>query len=104
MITKNVATAILLFIFAAISVYIGHWASDAAYYLGAQFNECLLLLLLSINTQGIAKTFATTLLILATFELIDEIAGRNTSFFTNDYVPVITAIIFLAWKLSKKKY
>lgn len=103
MITKNIATAILLVIYAAISIYIGHWASDAAYYLGAQFNECLLLLLLAMNTQGIAKTFATTLLILATFELIDEVAGRNTSFFSNDYLPVIAASIYLAWKFSKKK-
>lgn len=98
-----IITVGILILYALISVYIGHWANDAWYYLGAQFNECLLLLLIALNTNGFAKTLATTLLILATFELIDEIAGRNTSFFSNDYLPVATALIFLAWKCLKKK-
>lgn len=96
-------TVLLLLMYAIISVYIGHWASDACYYLGAQFNECLLLFLIALNASGFARTLAITLLILATFELIDEIAGRNTSFFHNDYLPVITASIFLAWTYLKKK-
>lgn len=102
MILTRVTISILI-MYAVISLYIGHWASDACYYLGAQFNECLLLLLIAMNADGFAKTFAVTLLILATFELIDEIAGRNTSFFHNDYLPVLTATIYLAWKFLKKK-
>lgn len=96
-------TTILLLIFAAISIYIGFFAETVAYFLGAQFNECLLLLLVAINVQGFARTLATTLLILATFELIDEIAGRNTSVYFNDYIPIAVATIYITWSFLKKK-
>lgn len=98
-----IITVGILILYALISVYIGHWANDAWYYLGAQFNECLLLLLIALNTNGFAKTLATTLLILATFELIDEIAGRNTNVYFNDYVPIAVATIYLIWMLLKRK-
>ena len=96
-------TTIALIIFAAVSIYIGFFANDVAYFLGAQFNECLLLLLVAANTYGFARTLAATLLILATFELIDEIAGRNTFGYLNDYVPIALAAIYLIWNYLRKK-
>jgi hypothetical protein len=96
-------TVVLLFIFAAISVYVGFFADSVAYFLGIQFNECILLLLVAINTTGFARTLAVTLLILATFELIDEIAGRNTFGYYNDYIPIASATIYLIWNYLRKK-
>lgn len=97
-------TKYLLLLYAAISVYIGYFANDTLYFIGDQLNECLLLFLVAYNTTGIAKTIAYTLLILATFELIDEIAGRNTQVYWNDYIALILAAIYLLWKTLKKKY
>ena len=99
----NKATISLLVVFAAVSIYIGFWANDMAYFLGDQFNECVLLLIIAINTRELARTLSITLLILATFELIDEIAGRNTNVYFNDYVPIALAAIYLIWKFLKKK-
>lgn len=99
----NPFTTIALLIFAAISIYIGFFAGDVAYFLGAQFNECLLLLIIALNTLGWARRLSTTLLILATFELIDEIAGRNTFTYFNDYIPIAVATIYLIWSYLKRK-
>lgn len=96
-------TTTSLLIFAAVSIYIGFFANDVAYFLGAQFNECLLLLLVAINITGFARTLATTLLILAMFELIDEIAGRNTFGYLNDYIPIAFAATYLIWNYLRKK-
>lgn len=102
MMTGRLTIAILL-IYAAISVYIGFFADDRMYYIGAQLNECLLLLCIAINTIDFARTLAITLLILAMFEFVDEIAGRNTSVYWNDYLPITIAASYLLWKLLKKK-
>lgn len=99
----NRYTIPILVIYAVISVYIGFFADDTTYYAGAQLNECLLLLCIVINTSEFARILSTALLILATFELIDEIAGRNTSIYWNDYIPIIIAATYIAWKMLKKK-
>lgn len=96
-------TIVLLIIFTCISIYIGFFAGDMAYFLGQQFNECVLLLIIAINTQAFARTLSITLLILASFELIDEVAGRNTNVYFNDYIPIAAAAIYLIWNYSKKK-
>lgn len=106
----------LIGLFVVIVTLIGfvYYDSSPIYFLGEQAKELCLLLALSIMSKRLQwqalYIILLTLSALSFCELLDEINGRNTTIYSNDYILItiagITAIYLLTkqWQKLKKKY
>jgi hypothetical protein len=92
-----------------IGLYIGFYASDRLYFIGEQLMNVILMgLVVYLLPKSTAKALATGIFTMLFFEMVDEIAGRNTRYYFNDYISVllaltITVYLSLKWNNLKKK-
>lgn len=101
---------ITLILYIVLSIYIGYFPTgNEVYYFLAQCNEALLSsIIVQSLKDGASKAIAMGLLILTSFEIIDEVLGKNTSIQINDYIGLILGAIttiyyYRKWNSSKAK-
>lgn len=84
-----------LIAYIVLQVYIGYWpVPDHLYFFLDQLCDVLILSAIAqVLKEGVGKAFATGMLTLATFELIDDILTENTSIQPSDYIGLILGII-----------
>lgn len=97
----------LLILFWIVSLYSGYMVHDSEqFYVLNQFMGCLLLYALVLTTDKFDRIFASVTLLLAFFELVDELRNINTELFIADIIIDLIAIIYLLvqWRKSGMKY
>lgn len=99
-------TLILLIIYFAVSMYAGYFATDEQYFTLTQLNECIILYCLLLNVTGLVRAIAAMFLLLAAFELLDDLRHINTQLFIGDiFLNIIaTSYLIIRWQKLKTKY
>lgn len=100
------AAALILFLL--ISIYAGFFAGDTGYFIADQIGDIILVALVAVLLpKGLAKAIAYGIVLVHSFELIDELMGNNLRLFYNDIVGyglalILTIYLHRKWNTSKK--